>query len=260
MPYTPTHVLAVLPLAPLYRWLPMPALAIGAMVPDIGLFFPVIGYAQTHAPLGALYGCLPFGMVIYLLFELLIRSALLELSPSWVRQRIDASPQLPHSPFLTTHLVRFACVSIAIVIGAYSHQILDAFTHEGRWGVTLVPVLEESIRVGKYSLPGYKALQYSSAIIGFPVLVALSWWWLKKTPPSKTAEPSQRSIAEWVVVILVFLLPMIIASYAWTICESYPSFAGYTVKRSGAVLMGLLVTYSVFHAWRDSRPRRRTQS
>lgn len=54
MPFTPTHVLAILPVAAVKRFpLPFSALVIGSMIPDLPLFLPWSpGYDQTHSVAG----------------------------------------------------------------------------------------------------------------------------------------------------------------------------------------------------------------
>ena len=139
VPFTPTHIVAVLPLLPLRRWLPFAGLAIGAMVPDIALFFPIVSYAETHSPFGVFTTCVPLGVAIFLLFDTVMRGPLVALLPTWFQIRIDPLPKLPTIPRLRPHLLFYAGLVPSIIIGAFSHQIWDAFTHEGRWGTKLIP-------------------------------------------------------------------------------------------------------------------------
>jgi len=141
MPFTPTHIVAVLPLWLLRSWLPFAGLAIGAMVPDIGFFFPMVNYVQTHSPFGVFSTCLLFGVAIFLLFDTAMRGPLVALLPAWFQTRIDPLPQLPATPRLKPHLFFFAGLVAAIVIGAFTHQTWDAFTHQGRWGTNVIPPL-----------------------------------------------------------------------------------------------------------------------
>ena len=97
MPFTPTHIAAILPIAAIRRReLPFSALAIGAMLPDLPLFLPRISryavdlhdssfastwlraaydilfqvnYYQMHSIPGLLTICLPLGMACFLCFQ-----------------------------------------------------------------------------------------------------------------------------------------------------------------------------------------------
>ena len=70
MPFTPTHVVAVVPVAALCgRALPFSALAIGCMVPDFPLFVPfVTDYGMTHSIAGLFHGVLAVGNGVLFLF------------------------------------------------------------------------------------------------------------------------------------------------------------------------------------------------
>ena len=123
MPFTPTHTLAILPLWPVRRYLPFVALAIGAMVPDTPLFFPVLDYAQTHSLWGVLTVCVPLGVSLFLLFEMVCRQPLLALSPTWLQQRIAGESQIPSAPQLNIQVSFYLGVAGAVAIGAISHQV-----------------------------------------------------------------------------------------------------------------------------------------
>ena len=71
MPFTPTHVAAIIPVAFLgRRWFPFSALAIGAMVPDLPLYLPgALDYQVTHSPAGLVAICLPVGILCFLCFH-----------------------------------------------------------------------------------------------------------------------------------------------------------------------------------------------
>lgn len=65
------------------------------MVPDLGLFLPVSDYAQAHSFVGAFAVCLPMGMALFLLFELVLRAASVAMLPKWMQCRTPHHPQLP---------------------------------------------------------------------------------------------------------------------------------------------------------------------
>lgn len=94
MPFTPTHIVAVLPFWPLRRVVPFSAFAMGAMIPDLPLFFPIVNYAQAHSPLGLLSLCLPLGMAGFFLFELVMRKPIIAILPGCLASRLSSLEQL----------------------------------------------------------------------------------------------------------------------------------------------------------------------
>ncbi|MFD0276072.1 DUF4184 family protein [Kitasatospora sp. NPDC127111] len=62
-----------------------------------------------------------------------------------------------------------AWFAASAAIGAATHVGWDAFTHEGRLGVALLPVLERTVA----GLPLYTVLQYGGSV---PALAALAGW------------------------------------------------------------------------------------
>ncbi len=83
MPFTISHTAVVLPFSRwLARWQLLSAATIGAMVPDFRVFFP--GHAarvETHSLTALLTFCLPVGLITYWVFQLVIKSPILEVLP-----------------------------------------------------------------------------------------------------------------------------------------------------------------------------------
>ncbi|MEL6130382.1 MAG: DUF4184 family protein [Cyanobacteria bacterium J06628_4] len=250
MPFTPTHIVAVLPFWPLRRVVPFSAFSIGAMIPDLPLFFPIVDYAQTHSSAGLFSLCLPLGMGGFFLFELVMRRPMIALLPEWLASRLSPEPNLPKPSFLSA-LRYVIAVAFAIVAGAYTHQIWDAFTHKGRWGSQLMPILNSSIAIGGFHVPGYKALQYGSTFIGLPLLAWLTAIELNRTMPMfrRGTLPSQWKL---VAVALLFVVPTGVALYTYMGSLSPHQALFLTITRSGGILMGLLFAYcSLFQAFAD---------
>ena len=137
MPFTPTHMLAALPIA--RHWSSpgiFSALMIGSMVPDWPMYITVgPEYQLTHSFPGIFIACMPLGLAVTLLFLAVVRRPLLELAPSGLQQRlvrfVNAQPELTAGSF--------ARLALAVCVGATTHIVWDAFTHHGAWGVELLP-------------------------------------------------------------------------------------------------------------------------
>lgn len=257
MPFTPTHILAVLPIAALRRpALPFSALVIGSMIPDFPLFVPLgPGYAATHSPAGVITACLPLGLAWFALFQWLMKRPLLALLPGAIRHRCAtlAAPRSVTSPGA------LALAAAAVAIGASTHLLWDSFTHRGRWGTLLVPALNgTAFTLRGQDVPGYKALQYGSTLVGLPGLGLILAAWLRRRMP----EPREDVPA----------LPMPWMAFAWFVTLAVPAavflvvFArgdrpaydrlGRSITTSGLALMTLTLAYVLafrFVEWRKGR-------
>ena len=247
MPFTPTHIVAVLPFWSLRSIAPFSAFAIGAMVPDVPLFFPIVDYAQTHSSAGLFSVCVPLGMGLFFLFELVMRKPMIAILPVGLASRLSPTPNIPTQSFLGIHLRYAITVAVAIAVGAGTHQIWDAFTHAGRWGTHLLPMLNSTIEIGEFHMLGYKALQHGSTIIGLPLLALLSAVELNRNEPRRY----QGTLPiKWKLLagVLILIIPICVAVYAYIISPSVYQAVFLTITRSGAILLGLLFAYcSLFH-------------
>ena len=251
MPFTPTHIVAVLPFWSLRRVAPFSAFAIGAMIPDFPLFFPIVNYAQAHSPLGLFSICLPLGIGAFFLFELVLRKPIIALLPGWFASRLSPKPNVPIRSSLDTQLRYILVIAFAIVVGAGTHQIWDAFTHSGRWGTQLIPMLNSSIEIGGLHVSGYKAFQHGSTFIGLPLFALLAAIELNRTMPRL----HQSTLAvKWKLLAgtLIFIVPICVAVQAYMISPNSHQALFLTITRSGAILMGMLLAYcSLFHVLTD---------
>ena len=197
MPFTPSH--AVVALA--FRRSPLvpAAVAVGAMAPDLPLFVRtrVLSYAQTHAqPLITI----AIAAVLLLVWWLVLRPAVRELAPRWLAARLpkdwDAvggaalGAVRPGPPALTVLVV-----AVSLAIGVLTHIAWDAFTHEGRWGVALIPALAEQWG----PLHGYRWLQHASSLLGLAGLAFAAVIWTRRRRAHSVARilPDAVRIAWW---------------------------------------------------------------
>jgi hypothetical protein len=244
MPFTPTHVLAILPIAAIKRSpLPFSALVIGSMIPDLPLFVPLApDYDTTHSVRGVLIACLPLGLACFLLFQLLMKQPLFALLPTAIQSRCVS---------LSTKRVELTpkalgCASLAVVIGASTHLLWDSFTHSGRWGTRLFPGLDETaLRIGVHAIPGFKLLQYGSTFFGLPCILLLLATWLYRRPPGPiggTLVLSRSSkLAAYLMAVAV---PVSAALIVWSRDDSSRyNRLGQTIMLSGLILMIVTLTY-----------------
>ena len=179
MPFTPTHMLAGLPIAAIWRGPGIAsAIIIGTMVADWPLYIPVgPAYELTHSFVGILTACLPLGLALVLLFQWVLKKPLYELLPLGFRLRLgDLAAQE-----LSLTVGRVAALLLGIAFGAVTHIVWDAFTHGGSWGVAMHPELRHVwVTVGGIKFPGYMTLQHASSLVGLPLMLLLLAFWYRR--------------------------------------------------------------------------------
>lgn len=214
MPFTLTHTLAVIPVARTAPNLPFAALFIGAMIPDWALFIPIgPHYTTMHTAQGLLTACLPLGLLMWWMFNALYRRALIELAPLPIQARLSR-----YKPAQYVYSLRHSLLAaLAVLIGAASHLLWDAFTHEGRWGVELVPLLDHVFfRVGNSEVTGYKLFQHGSSVIGLPLLAVMAFKWLSTQPVSWELKPLLGPRGRLAMITLLMVVPFIgVAAKMW---------------------------------------------
>jgi hypothetical protein len=180
VPLTLSHPAAVLPLRrlPFLAELPLAPMVIASMVPDVPMFVPGRGgYGLTHSLLGVVTVDVLATLVLLLLWDRLVRDALVDLSPGRVRDRFSRSARLRPSQWLLA--------PVAAVAGALTHVVWDAFTHPGRWGVDDVAWLRDD----HLGLAGHRWAQYLSGVLGLAVVVAASVRHVHSRSIRETGEP-----------------------------------------------------------------------
>ncbi|HEY8721289.1 DUF4184 family protein [Pengzhenrongella sp.] len=182
MPFTASHIAAVLPLtrAPLVA----SALVIGSMTPDLPYFVPLpVGAPMTHSLLGVVSVDVLLGLAVFVVWHgLLVRPAL-AAAPASLRERLSADAVRRLRSRLAS-LRGLLVVSVSLAVGALTHVAWDAFTHEGAWGTERVAWLIAS----EGAFPGYKWAQYASGVVGaLVVAIWLARWWRRTAGPAVEA-------------------------------------------------------------------------
>lgn len=197
MPFTLAHPAAIVPIwYGAKKRLSVEALIIGSISPDIPYFLalrPISTY--EHSLNGLFVFCLPVSLLIYYLYQRYFKTPvtvllMLSLEP------VGITYKWPH----------FVQLSISILIGAFTHIFLDAFTHSNGWFVIHLPLLNQVI----FALPFYRWLQYLGGVLGLLVMIFWGYSALKNTKgQSRTSILSN----QWRTSVIVFF-PVIIALFA----------------------------------------------
>lgn len=216
MPFTPSHAVVALPFV---RTPLVPAaIAVGAMAPDLPLFVRglPLHYGRTH-DLVWLPVTIVLAFALLLVWRCLFRPAVRELSPRWLAERLplewdaDARAALRDTVGFTP-AGRFAGGGLALLIvslalGVISHIVWDLFTHEGRWGMAVFPMLGD--QWGPFFV--YKWLQYGSSALGLAIIGAWMIVWLSR---ADAAASVVRVLPTWVRWSWWVSLPVVLA-VAW---------------------------------------------
>ncbi|MFJ2868340.1 DUF4184 family protein [Kitasatospora sp. NPDC087314] len=181
MPFTLSHPAAVLPLlraagerGPLVA----SALVAGSMAPDVPFFAEsLLPGVYGHGGLTHRWWAVPtldvaIAGALVVGWHGLLRAPLVALLPDrWAGAAEALTVRRPAGGVLGTGALRTgaAWFAASAAIGAATHVGWDAFTHEGRLGVRLLPVLDRQVA----GTPLYSALQYGSSALA---LAAMAGW------------------------------------------------------------------------------------
>lgn len=178
MPFTVSHIAAVLPAhLQLRRWGFFSAAIVGTMVPDFGFLLPVqLSREATHSATALLTFSLPLGLVAFWLFQLLIKPAWCFVLPGSWRLRLRAEHPVARIGAWRVWLWAAA----AVLAGAFTHLVWDAFTHEDGRGVRMLPFLDDyGPDIEGHTLHLYRWLQHASSVVGLLIVVVAAWRWTR---------------------------------------------------------------------------------
>lgn len=219
MPFTPSHALVALPF--IRTPLVPAAIAIGAMTPDLPLFLRGAGlnYSFTHTAANVVWTAL-LAFVLFLVWRIVLRPAVPELVPAWVARRLPsgwdrtAIAAAGEAVGVGERRAYPVLLAVSLILGVISHILWDLFTHEGRTGVELFPVLDEMWG----PLPGYKWMQHGSSVIGLAIIGVWALVWLSGRSPRESIDrrvPHGVRVTWWVSLPVVLIGAWIVGSLIW---------------------------------------------
>lgn len=155
---------------PLHRLgLPLSALVVGAVAPDAPVYLPVgVSYQTTHSA-GGLAVDVVIGLAVLGLWFVLLRDALVDLTPA-LRRRVPARARLGRRAWLLAPL--------ALAVGSATHVLWDSCTHDWGFVVQEVAVLREEYG----PIPLYRWLQHGSTVVGSVVVASYGVRRLRRLP------------------------------------------------------------------------------
>ncbi|HEX3396880.1 MAG TPA: DUF4184 family protein [Steroidobacteraceae bacterium] len=238
MPFTISHTAAVLPFSRwLARWKLLSAATIGAMVPDFRIFFPGMPRVETHSIAALITFCLPVGLITYWVFQLLIKTPVLQVLPE--------GPYARWRPFAAAAAIRswrqWLLAACGVLGGALTHLVWDGFTHDGGRGVRMFPVLDDTIvDFGSRHVPATYVLQDLGSLIGLAAVLAMVCYGLRRGPqaavPNRLLSSHERRV--WVLVYLFVAVSFSAALYIW-VRLGQPPTRSIVARASGMAIASL---------------------
>ncbi|TGO06429.1 DUF4184 family protein [Serinibacter arcticus] len=245
MPFTVSHAVVALPLR--RTALPASAVAVGAMTPDLRLFVPFAPlYSTTHSLAWLPVTTLLAG-ALWLAWRVVVLPAASDLSPSWCAARYAGSSATGAT---ASPARRRLLATAALALGVLTHVVWDAFTHHGRWGVALAPVLDDRVR----GVPLYAWFQDLSGVLGLLVLAV--WFW--RRPRRRLDRGSRERTAALRRATAVAVLGALVAGVVVGLVHGGPLWRiAYEGTRTGmvAVTVVILIGCALWHLGRVRRTR-----
>ena len=269
MPFTISHAAAVLPFTrPLARWRLLSAAVIGSMVPDFGWLMPLRpARFETHSLDALLTFCLPVGLASYWVFQLLVRTPIMELLPpgAYARWRWSEAPADYRS------VKQWIWAACGLLAGAITHLVWDAFTHEGGRGVRMLPILEEPVaHIEGHTLRGLQLVQDLNSLIGLIAVVLVVAYGLRPGKAADKALPRRLRARERYAWIAAYVLAAAALTGAFLLLRHRPgrnsnpllvvplsSAAIATLRGLTAALIAVSIALTIrLRAYRSSGPLR----
>lgn len=171
MPFTLSHAVLAPPLSKLSQGhLPVAALAIGCMTPDLYRLFTQGNIALTHQWSGILFPNLPIGLCFCLLWYLIYRPVIYRFLGLHDSLNLHSFDQI--ITFILT-----SC--FAIIIGNATHLIWDGLTHLDFRTFAFKEILAHNVSYFGFSYPLHFILQIGSSIMALPFLIKMCWHYYK---------------------------------------------------------------------------------
>jgi hypothetical protein len=174
MPFTPAHIVAVLP----FRRTRMvwSALVVGAVAPDLEYFLRMSPQGRYgHSLAGLFLFTLPLGLLTLWLFHAFVKAPFVELMPDSLARKLA----IRGGKFRFGGASRFAMILVSLLVGICTHLIWDSFTHGNTWTTRNLHVLGRQVHLGSIGfVPFYKVLQHLSTVVGLAILLVwLAIWY-----------------------------------------------------------------------------------
>lgn len=189
MPFTFAHPAYAAPLKLLFpRRISLTGLIMGSMAPDFEYFIALEPHRTIgHSTLGLFAQALPLSFLLAWMFHYFMKDGLAVHSPSLFGLDARLAALSARYPWKLSGLSSCFVFAISVVIGFYSHVLLDSFTHQSGYFVQRIGFLE---RGAAFGVPVYKLLQHGLSLAGLLGQAAALLILLGRTEPSPAYTPA----------------------------------------------------------------------
>ena len=172
MPFTLSHAVLAPPLAKLSgQRLPIAALAIGCMLPDLHRLFTLRQDPTPHLWSALFYPNLFLGLMFCALWYLVYRPALYRFMGVYHPLNLNT---------IKSVLGFIGGMILALLIGNATHLIWDGLTHHDFRSFAFQDFLAQSVQLGTDIYPMHRVLQIGSSILALPFLLWMSLHYYRK--------------------------------------------------------------------------------
>jgi len=241
VPFTVSHAAAVLPFHRLSgHLLPMSALMIGSMAPDFGYFFSIeSSRLVTHSFTGLFTFALPVGLIVWLFYvHILEKATITLLGDNWHTRFARTEPTTP---------ALIARAAVAILVGAVTHILWDAFTHRGTFATDAVPALLGPMP-GLSWMPVYHFLHGLSSVVGL-VILALWAHGLRRQPARALIRPYHISARARVVAVTVLAAVTLLVGWVEWLPFAYARYDLQLFYAAVGSMSGFFVAWCGIALW-----------
>lgn len=202
MPFTISHAVLAPPISKLTgNRLPIAALAIGTMVPDLFRLFTNADYNGSHQWSGLIFPDLILGLLFCFIWYAIYRPMLFAFFGL-------------NKPLNIGSLNRFCGfimgIIIAVIIGTATHIIWDGLTHVDFRTFAFKDILMQPIQLLNHSYPLHRVLQIGLSALALPVL---AWMIYRHHLHYRSAIQVNKKIKIYVYALTVLSLLAGVASY-----------------------------------------------
>lgn len=195
MPFTISHAVLAPPLSKLTgHLLPIGALAIGCMVPDLYRLFTQENSNTTHLWSSLVHPDLWIGLAFCFLWYVIYRPALYRF--------IGIQHELNLNGFVSILKFTFA-ICLALMIGTATHLIWDGLTHADFRTFAFKDALSQDIALFGQSYPLHRILQIGTSFVALPILFWMCWRYYQKLHQHYPVHARIKSFA-WGLALISF--------------------------------------------------------
>ena len=206
MPFTLSHAVLAPPLARLSRHtLPVAALAIGCMTPDLVRLFTDKNVTISHEWAGLIIPNLPLGLLFCLLWYFLYRPVLYR----WLSLQDELK-------LATLNQVGGFCLAcmVSVILGCVTHIVWDGLTHNDFRTFAFQHFLSHETHFLDKPYPVHRLLQLGTSILSVPLLLWMCYRYIRRHRVHPRSAYSKQIFFMTSLLLCIFIGVLFLSNYA----------------------------------------------